>query len=363
MTRPYPSSNAWQRIACDSDLREALVTRAAILRRTREWFWQRGFIEVDTPILAPWVGMEPHLIPLRTIVNDGRGTAVRMFHQTSPEYALKKLLAAGLPDCFALGHVFRDGEVSSLHEPEFALLEWYRTHHDYRALMDDTAQLVSDMATALHGSPEICFGGTHIDLSPPWQRITVAEAMRRWAGVDIEAHSDDESFRAHVRDQGHTWVRDETWADLFYKLFLTYVEPKLGTPRPVILYEYPTRFGALARRHPNKSYVVERFEAYVAGVELCNAFSELIDPDEQRERFMAECDKRRELGREVLPVDEDLLDALSAMPPCAGNALGFDRLVMLLLGRTEIGQVTWFPFDTLAQWARRHSRDDGARDA
>jgi lysyl-tRNA synthetase class 2 len=287
-----------------------------------------------------------------------------MFHQTSPEYALKKLLAAGMPDCFALGHVFRDGEVSPLHNPEFTLLEWYRRGADYTALMDDTARLCADLAIELRGSPIIDVGGKPVDLTPPWECITVANAMQRWAGVDIEAHTEDATFReearnatfrAAARNAGHDWVTNESWDDLFYKLFLTHVEPHLGAPKPVILCEYPVRFGALARRHPERPHVAERFEAYVAGVELCNAFSELADPVEQRERLEAEQRQRAALGAEVLPVDEDFLDALGGgFPVCAGNALGVDRLVMLLAGETDIARVTWFPFSVMAGWAERH---------
>lgn len=354
MRRASHPQTTWRRIASDSALRRSLLLRAEILRAIREWFWARGFVEVDPPILAPWVGMEPHLAPLRTTVHDGSGRAVRLYHQTSPEYALKKLLAAGIPDCFALGHVFRDGEVSELHNPEFTLLEWYRRETDYTALMRDTEQLVADLATRFQGKPELNRRGQRIDVAPPWERITVADAMMRWANVDVETFCDDEAFRRHVRSQGHEWVRDEPWEELFYKLFLTHVEPKLGSPKPVILCEYPARFGALARRLRERPHVVERFEAYVAGIELCNAFTELTDPAEQRERFERECEERRKLGREALPVDEDLLDALTELPPCAGNALGVDRLVMLLVDEPSIERVTWFPFASFRQWMERH---------
>ncbi len=347
--------STWKRIGDDDSLRRSLLARANVLRRTRGWFQRRDFIEIDVPVLAPWVGMEPHLATLSTAVHDGAGDALRLHHQTSPEYALKKLLAAGIPDCFALGHVFRDGEVSEHHEPEFTLLEWYRRDADYTHLMRDTEQLVAALAEGVTGSPEVTRSDRLVDLAPPWDRITVAEAMARWANIDIETHADDaEGFRRHAVEQGYDWVRDESWDDLFYKLFLTHVEPNLGWSRPTILYEYPARFGALARRRPDKPAVVERFEAYVAGVELCNAFSELTDPDEQRERFRAEQEKRLKLGVAVPPIDEDLLDALAALPQCAGNALGIDRLIMLLTGEPEISRVVWFPWKTLRDWRDEH---------
>ena len=349
-------ATTWRRIASDAPLRLALMRRAETLRAIREWFWERGFIEVDAPILAPWVGMEPHLIPLRTTVHDERGRGMRLYHQTSPEYALKKLLAAGVPDCFSLAHVFRDGEVSELHNPEFTLLEWYRRDADYTAIMRDTERLVADLATRFLAKPELTRERGRIDLAPPWDRVTVAEAMKRWADLDIVSHPDDESFRTHARSRGHDWVTEESWEDLFFKLFLTCVEPKLGFPRPVILYEYPMRFAALARRHRERPHLAERFEVYIAGIELCNAFTELTDAVEQRERLEREQAERRRLGRDTLAIDEDFLDALAELPPCAGNALGVDRLVMLLTGERTIDRVTWFPHGVLAAWTERHPR-------
>jgi lysyl-tRNA synthetase class 2 len=199
----------------------------------------------------------------------------------------------------------------------------------------------------------LTYRGCDLDLAPPWERVTVASAMRRWANLDIEAFPDDASFREHARAQGHDWVRDEAWDELFYKLFITHVEPHLGFPKPTILYEYPARFGALARRHPDRPHVAERFEVYAAGVELCNAFTELTDPVEQRDRLERERGERARLGREALPIDEDFLDAVAELPPCAGNALGVDRLVMLLTDEPTIERVTWFAFGALRAWAER----------
>lgn len=340
---PHPSS--WKRIALDPQLRGNLLLRAAAIRATREWFWRHGCIELDPPVLAPWAPMETHLDPLRTTVTDGFGSEMLMYHQTSPEYALKKLLAAGMPDCFALGHVFRDGEATPMHEPEFTLVEWYRRDSDYTAIMQDTEEYVADLACTVATRPGIEWNGIPCDLSPPWRRITVAEAMHRWTNVDILSVLDDaEAFRAHARERGHCWVSDESWEDLFFKLFITDVEPHLGHGTPVILYEYPASMAALARRKPSDGRVAERFEAYICGVELCNAFSELTDPAEQRRRFEAERAERRRLGREEPPIDEDLLSALASLPDCAGNALGFDRLLMLLTGETGIARVIPFPF-------------------
>ena len=358
MTPPQQDhATTWGRIARDSSLKCSLLLRSEILHQIRMWFRERSFIEVDTPALAPWVGMEPHLVPLSTSVSSTQGNTLKLFHQTSPEYALKKLLAAGISDCFSLGHAFRDGETSPIHNPEFSLLEWYRVGADYTALMDDTANLAADIAERVTGSPHIVRDGKQINLTPPWERITVAEAMQRWAKVDIVTHRDDGSFREHARTQGHGWVRDESWDELFFKLFINDVEPKLGWPEPVILYDYPVRFGALARRSPENPDVAERFEAYVAGIELCNAFSELTDAAEQRSRLEREAEERVELGNERLPVDEDFLDALDGgFPECSGNALGVDRLVMLLAGEPSIERVTWFPFSVYEIWQHRHQR-------
>ncbi len=352
MTPAGPLPSTWRHLEAEGP-RRLLLQRANALRQTRQWFWQHGFIEIDPPILAPWSSIEPHLHPLATTATDSLGAATRLYAQTSPEYALKKLLAAGVPDCFSLGHAFRDRELSEIHQPEFMMLEWYRVGADYRTLIDDTETLVADLAMALHGSLEIVRDGHTIDLAPPWERITVSEALLRWARVDIGRHPDDESFRAHAREQGHSWVADEPWDELFYKLLLTYVEPHLGRPKPAILYEYPPRFGALARRSSTNLDVVERFEAYIAGVELCNAFGELTDPVEQRERFVNEQRERKALGRESLDIDEDLLDAIGSLPRCSGNALGFDRLAMLLLGADDVAQVVWFPHAAFNDWRTR----------
>jgi elongation factor P--(R)-beta-lysine ligase len=341
----------WRRIADDPTIRDALLLRSKVLRSVREWFWDRDFVELDPPTLAPWTGMEPHLSPLGTVVHNGSGDSLQMYHQTSPEYALKKLLAAGMPSCFALGHAFRDGEVTPLHEPEFTLLEWYRIGVDYNAVMADTEQLVAHLAETLLGTQIIERDGHQVNLEPPWERVTVSDAMHRWAGVDIAAHTGDaEAFRAHALECGHDWVTDESWDDLYYKLLISCVEPNLGTERPTILCEYPVRYGALARRKPGDPAVAERFEAYVAGVELCNAFTELTDPIEQRERFESEQTERENLGNDVPVVDTDLLAALSELPECSGNALGIDRLVMLLAGEYDIARVVPFPWREMQRW-------------
>ena len=349
------TNTTWRRIADDPGLHDSLLIRARALRETREWFWNRGFIEVDTPVLAPWAGMEPHLVPMHTDVGDGIGR-ITLHHQTSPEYALKKLLAAGMPDCFSLVPAFRNDERGPLHEPEFTILEWYRLGNDYTALMDDTADFSADLARSVRGTTTIEYGGKRADLAADWERVTVADAMRTHAGVDIESHADDESLRAHAREMGHDWVRDETWETLFFKLFIQHVEPNLGVGTPTILCEYPERFGALARRKPGDARVVERFETYVCGVELCNAFSELTDATEQRVRLEREHVERAKIGADSVPVDEDFLDAVADLPECTGNALGMDRLIMLIAGEQNIQRVRWFPFSVFRAWNDRHNR-------
>ena len=247
---------------------------------------------------------------------------------TSPEYSHKKLLAAGFENIFEITRAFRAGEhFGGLHNPEFTMIEWYRTNADYTAIMDDVEKLVQYVAGQI--SPEQARR-----VEGPWERLTVAEAFQKYTNVNLDE------------------VRDDTE---FFKIFLTHIEPKLGQERPTILYEYPARMAALARivAKPRSTsglateYIAERFEVYIAGMELGNAFSELNDAQEQRRRFMEEQKLRKELGKEVIPIDEDFLDAIGNMPPSAGIALGVDRLVMLLTGAKNIEEVLTFPANEL----------------
>jgi lysyl-tRNA synthetase class 2 len=331
MAPGYPT---WRRVRDGEQPIEPLLARERVVDGIRAFFKGQGFREVDTPLLVAHPGMEPHLEVFETRLAPA---GARGFLTTSPEYAMKKLLAAGLTRIFQVCKAFRNGEeVSSRHNPEFTMLEWYRADADYTAIMADCEGLLRRLA-----GDSLTYQGETIDLSGPFERLTVRDAFRRHAGVELGEIEAGTLARGYQTDGA-------SWEQLFHQLFLNEVEPKLGRPRPTILYQYPAEMAALARVVDGHA---ERFELYVAGVELGNAFSELTDPEEQRRRLEAEREERRRAGRVLYDIDEDFIAALAAgLPPSAGIAVGVDRLVMLLADRTSIRDVIWFPADEVFEW-------------
>lgn len=328
---------------------EILETRARILDATRRFFRLRGYLEVDTPILGPTASMEPHLVSFETEARgpDG-GSPTPLYLQTSPEYAMKRLLGAHGRSIFQIARVFRNEEASRTHHHEFSMLEWYRVGADYRTLMDETEALVRALCLD-HGQSRprlrrIAPGGEpegELDTTLAFERLTVREAFARYAGLDPWQHDDAASFATAARATGCDADDDWPWEDIFHLVLLERVEPRLGHGRATFLIDYPPRLAALSRlRHePDGHAVAERFELYACGLELCNGFSELVDAAEQRARFEAEQAERARLGRPVPAIDEALLEALGRCPPCSGNALGLDRLILLLCEKAELGEV------------------------
>ncbi len=314
----------------------------------RGWFEARGFTEVETGALVVSPGAETHLHAFSTDLQRPDGTRRRLHLHTSPEFACKKLLAAGEREIFTLARVWRNRERGALHAPEFTLLEWYRAEAPWTAVADDALDLLR-LAAETAGAARLGWRGRACDPFADAERITVAEAFDRWAGLDLlatvdaEGRTDRDALHAAVRGLGVRTAPDDTWSDLFSRVLVDRIDPQLGEGRPTVLYEYPVAEAALARRAPYDGRVAERFELFACGVELANAFGELTDPREQRRRFEAEMAERDRIYGETYPVDEELLTALNRMPEAAGAALGFDRLVMLATGATDISQVLWTP--------------------
>jgi len=341
-----PESNA-DFIRFNEDMKETLRLRARLLDATRRFFAGRGFLEVDTPALVPSPGMELHLFAFNTeYISEDGSRRVELFLPTSPEYHMKRLLAAGFEKIFQICKSFRNGESFHLHNPEFTMLEYYRAYADSAAIMEDLEQLGESLA-GVNRTDGVMHGDGVIDFTTPWQRLTVREAFERYGGMDLPAEDCADEFRGSAIDAGVESVKaDDSWEDVFYKTFLLKIEPKLGAEKPVFLTEYPASMSALAKRSERDPSVCERFELFAGGMELANGFTELNDPVEQRRRFEEDVRRRRELGMTPHPIDERLLDALeTGMPPSGGVAVGFDRLVMLFAGKNCVRDVIAFPFE------------------
>ncbi len=317
--------------------RPFLQARARLQAALRQWFAGQGFVEVETPILQLAPGAEVHLQGFATDWRSPAGESRPRWLHSSPEFAMKKLLAGGVPRLFQFARVFRNGEGSALHHPEFTMLEWYRADAGYEAIMDDCAALL-----ALTGARQLAWDGKVCDPAATPERLTVAEAFDRYAAVDVLATVGDTQRLAAAA--GIARHDGDSWDDVFFRIMFDRIEPRLGMGRPTILCEYPISMAALARAKPGDGRVAERFELYACGVELANAFGELTDPVLQRARLTADMDEKQRLYGVRWPIDEDFLAALEhGLPPCAGIALGFDRLVMLASGAPRIEDVLWLP--------------------
>lgn len=329
--------------------RPFLLKRAAVMSAIRRFFAAADFVEVETPALQVSPGMEPHLQAFATELRAPDGGRSTLYLHTSPEFACKKLLVAGEPRLFALARVFRNGERAAWHHPEFTMLEWYRAGAAYETVMDDCAALLRASADAA-GCTCVEVTGRVCDPRATVQRISVAEAFDRWAGIDLLATAPDpcnpsaDLIAAAARRADVRVADDDDWLTVFTRVMLERVEPHLGVGAPTILYDYPVSQAALSRPKPSDPRLAERFELYVAGVELANAFGELTNAGEQRRRFEADQALKMQIYGEAYPMDEDFLSALTfGMPEAAGIALGVDRLVMLLSGAARIEDVLWLP--------------------
>lgn len=318
--------------------RPYLEARSKVITAVRSFFLDQDFLEVETPCLQVSPGLEPHLRAFRTELEDPYGGPGRsLYLNTSPEFAMKKLLAGGLPRIFQMAKVFRNGERSPTHHPEFTMLEWYRAEATYADLMDDIEGL---------------FAAVGIDR--PVARLTVSEAFSTLADIDILSTVDDPDsprpdpsrLKAEAARIGVRVGADDSWDDAFFHIFLDRIEPRLGREGPVILYDWPACMAALSRRKGTDRRVCERFEVYLDGVELANAFGELTDAAEQKRRFEHDMDLKQSLYGERYPIDPQFIEAVGSLPdPCAGIALGIDRLVMAVTGARRIEDVLWAEVD------------------
>ncbi len=331
-----------------ADRRPVLEARGRVKAALRRWFEAEGFTEVETACLQVSPGNETHLHAFETEFRTESGNARPLYLHTSPEFAMKKLLAAGERKIFSFAPVFRNGERSALHSPEFTMLEWYRAGEPYTALWDDCADL-SRLALQAAGSSHLRHGRQTAPAGAPIATLTMAEAFDRYAGIDLHrsispSGVDRTAFATDVADIGIRVAGDDSWSDLFSRVLVDRIEPALANSgRATILTEWPTHEAALARPTARDPRFAERFEFYACGVELANGFGELTDPHEQRRRFEAEMNEKKRIYGRSYPIDEDFLTALAQMPPAAGCALGFDRLVMLVTGASHIDQVQWTP--------------------
>jgi lysyl-tRNA synthetase class 2 len=339
---PAKASPFWDK-SVHQDRRPRLLARARIRTALRGFFEGQDFVEVEPAALQVSPGNEAHIGGFATDFVTLAGARQRYYLHSSPEFACKKLLAAGEERIYALTPVWRNGERGPLHHPEFTMLEWYRAHTPYDALIEDCRAILA-LAAKMAGVHFFSFRGLTCDPFAEPERLTLCEAFARYADIDLAACLNDRDKLAQEAQRlGLRVVEDDHWSDLFSKILSDRIEPQLGTGRATVLDLYPVSEAALARPAPHDPRFAERFELYACGVELANAFGELTDVEEQRRRFAHAMQERQRIYGETYPIDEDFLVALAHMPSASGIALGFDRLVMLATGANHIEDVIWTP--------------------
>jgi elongation factor P--(R)-beta-lysine ligase len=348
MPRITPSFSPLWAAHLHADRRPILLARGRIMAALRAWFASREFVEVETGTLRISPGNETHLHAFATTLMTTDGMQSLLYLRTSPEFACKKLLAAGERRLVEFAKVFRNRERGALHHPEFTLVEWYRAGEPYDVLMADCAAILREAARAA-GTGQLTFRGRSADPFAEPEQLTVAQAFARFAGIDLLATlpngaADRDRLARAAQAAGIRIAGDDRWADIFSRVLVERIEPNLGIGRATILNEYPAVLSALARP-ARDARVAERFELYACGVELANGFGEMIDATEQRRRLEHEMAEREHIYGERYPIDDDFIAALAQMPQASGIALGLDRLVMLATGASRVEQVLWTPLD------------------
>lgn len=330
--------STWRKLHDHPELWERYFIREKVMKAIRAYFEKEKFHEIETPILISHPPAESYLDVFETRLLDRARRATPAYLSTSPEVPLKKLMVAGLGNCYSMTKSFRNMETqSNIHNPEFTVLEWYRVGADYFDIMNDCEKLLR----AIDGGNTLTYQGKKIDLTAPWERITVAAAFKKYADVNFD------EFFDHAREIAMTKgyrVENNTWEELFNQIFLNEIESRLGREKPTIIYEFPAAMAALAKKKASDPRFAERFEFYIAGLELGDAYSELTDPVEQEARFKKELIELTRLGKTMYDYDHDFIDALKVgLQKCSGIAVGVDRLVMLFADVATIADTLFFP--------------------
>jgi lysyl-tRNA synthetase class 2 len=339
----------WEKIKENPSLLEKYLIREKVINSVRSFFSDRLFHEVQTPILVPTPSCEANLEVFQTELKTFSGLKRKAFLIMSPEYSIKKLLSAGIGNCFEITRCFRnDEEISSSHNPEFTMLEWYRINASYLEIMEDFERLFVKIVKDLNPKTDLAkwvYQNRTYDISLPWIRITVSEAFEKFAGVDTEKLLSSKKLIKIAKERGYQVGKRTTWEEIFYQILFNEVEPSLkSTNKPYFLYDYPASQASLSKRKASDPRFAERFEVFLAGIELGNCFSELTDAKEQKARFIKDLKVRREMGKSKIAIDNELIKALSrGMPEVAGIAVGVDRLIMLTGDFPNISDTLFFP--------------------
>jgi len=325
-------------LIANNEVKEVFRIRSRIISALRQFLDQRGFIEMETPVLHPAAGgalAAPFITHHNTLDRD-------LYMRIALELHLKRLIVGGFDKVYEIGHVFRNEGISTTHNPEYTLLESYEAYADYTDVMEMTEEMIYQVGREVLGTAKVRYGDDTIDLTPPWRRITLRDAVKEYGDIDFVSHPTAAGLREKMRSVGIEVDPEKNWAKLVDELLKTLVRPKLV--QPTIIYDYPASMSPLAKNKPGEERVVERFQPYAGGLELGNAYSELNDPLEQRERFEEQLKERQGDDEERWTIDEDYLVALEyGMPPTGGLGIGIDRLVMLLTNQQSIREVILFP--------------------
>ncbi|MBN2105100.1 EF-P lysine aminoacylase GenX [bacterium] len=317
--------------------------RAKMLDHIRKHFNQQGFFETEAPIVTHKPTLDNNIDSIACKVKTPDNKSYPCYLHTSPEYAMKKLLSAGSGNIYYLGKVFRDGELTVLHNPEYTMAEWYRVEADYHDIMKDVQNLICDCAKALFNKTAFMYKNYRVDLEPPWPVLTVSELFEKLLAVSSFELQKKNALAKTADKHGIHYTPDDDWETLFHRLFIEKIEPALDPSKPTFIIDYPIRLALMARHKHEDDHFAERVELYIAGMELANGYSELTDPDEQLIRFKEALNQRSRFN--AGQIDHDLIQALQfGMPPCAGMALGVDRLLMFFLDKSQIRDVLLFPF-------------------